>query len=48
MLAGDVDAVVRGELTLRNLLARAHTTIDGADVAVAPPRDDQPLTPGPD
>jgi hypothetical protein len=47
VLASDLDAVVRGELTLRNLLERAQTTIDGTAVAVAPPRDDQPLTPGP-
>jgi hypothetical protein len=48
VLATDLDAVVRGQLTLRNLLARAHTTIDGSEVAVAPPRADQALTPGPD
>lgn len=48
VLAADLDQVVRGDLTLRNLVSRAHTTIDGAEIAVAPPRDDQPLTPGPD
>ncbi len=48
VLASDLDAVVRGELTLRKLVERAHTTIDGTEVAVAPPGDDQPLTPGPD
>jgi hypothetical protein len=48
VLASDLDAVGRGEVTLRALLGRTRTTIDGADVAVAPPRDDQPLTPGPE
>lgn len=48
VLAKDVDEVIRGTITLRNLVARAHTTIDGAEVAIVPPRDDQPLTPGPD
>ena len=48
VLAADLDQVVRGDLTLRNLVSRAHTTIDGAEIAVPPPRDDQPLTPGPD
>lgn len=48
VLAKDVDEVIRGTLTLRNLVGRVRTTIDGAEVAVAPPRDDQPLTPGPE
>ena len=47
VLTADLDAVVRGELTLRDLVTRAHTTIDGTEVAIAPPRNDQPLTPGP-
>jgi hypothetical protein len=48
VLATDLAAVVRGELTLRTLLGRSRTTCDGMELAVAPPRDDQPLTPGPD
>jgi hypothetical protein len=48
VLAADLDAVVRGEQTLGNLLGRARTTIDGAEITVAPPRADQPLTPGPE
>jgi hypothetical protein len=48
VLAADLDQVVRGDLTLRNLVTRAHVTIDGVEISVAAPRDDQPLTPGPD
>lgn len=48
VLASDIDAVVRGELTVRMLLGRVRTTIDGTETAVAPPRDDLPLTPGPE
>jgi hypothetical protein len=48
VLAADLDAVVRGEQTLGNLLGRARTTIDGTEIVVAPPRADQPLTPGPE
>ena len=48
VLASDLDAVGRGEVTLRLLVERVHTTIDGIEIAVAPPGNDQPLTPGPD
>ena len=48
VLAADLEAVVRGELTLRALMGRARITIDGGEVAVAPPQTDQPLTPGPE
>lgn len=48
VLSADLDAVVRGELTLRTLLGRARPTIDGAEVVVEAPGDDQMLTPGPD
>lgn len=48
VLAADLEAVVRGELTLRALLGRSRITIDGGEVAVAPPQTDQPLTPGPE
>lgn len=48
VLSADVEAVVRGELTLRNLITRARTTIDGTEVTLAAPGNDQPLTPGPD
>jgi hypothetical protein len=48
VLKTDLDAVAGGELTLRTLLGRARTTIDGAEVPVVPPREDSPLTPGPE
>ena len=46
--SADIDSVIRGEVTLRDLLARTRTTIDGTDVAVKPPPPDGPLTPGPE
>lgn len=48
VLASDVDAVVRGELTARTLLARAQVVADGEDLALPPIREDLVLTPGPD
>ena len=48
MLSSDLDEVVRGNVTLRALLAKTRTTIDGGDVAVAPPSLDAVLTPGPE
>jgi hypothetical protein len=47
VLASDVEAVVRGELTARTLLERTRPTVDGAAITVTPPRDDLVLTPGP-
>lgn len=47
VLSSDLDEVVRGNVTLRALLAKTRTTIDGGDVVVAPPAVDAPLTPGP-
>jgi len=46
--SADLDAVLHGELTLRALITRARTTVDGAEVTVAPPAADAVLTPGPD
>lgn len=46
--SSDVDEVVRGKRTLRALLGDVHTTIDGEDLAVRPPRDDEVLAPGPE
>lgn len=46
--SADLDEVVRGKRTLRTLLATAHPTVDGADLAVALPADDMTLTPGPE
>jgi hypothetical protein len=48
VLASDVDATVRGELPLREVLARTHVTVDGAERKVAAPATDQVLTPGPE
>jgi hypothetical protein len=47
VLASDVDAVVRGELTARTLLARAQITCDGRDLSVPPIGESLELTPGP-
>ncbi|MCC7538463.1 MAG: hypothetical protein IT379_19720 [Deltaproteobacteria bacterium] len=44
----DLDEVVRGNRTLRALLADVRTTIDGQALAVGPPRGDEVLTPGPE
>lgn len=46
--SADLDDVVRGKRTLRTLLSQVHTTIDGADLVVTPPKDDETLTPGPE
>ncbi len=46
--SADLDAVHRGELTLRTLITRAGTTVDGAAITVTPPAADAVLTPGPD
>jgi hypothetical protein len=46
--SADLDSVIRGELTLHDLVARTRTTIDGAEVAVTPAPPDAPLTPGPE
>jgi hypothetical protein len=48
VLSSDLDAVIRGTTTVRELVAQTHTTIDGADVAITPPAHDAPLTPGPE
>jgi hypothetical protein len=48
VLSSDLDEVVRGNVTLRSLLAKTRTTIDGGEVAVEPPASDAPLTPGPE
>jgi len=48
VLASDVDAIVRGEVTAKGLLGRIRTTVDGAEIAMAPPREDLVLTPGPE
>jgi hypothetical protein len=48
VLASDVDAIIRGEATARSLLARVRTTVDGAEIAMAAPKDDLVLTPGPE
>jgi hypothetical protein len=47
VLAADVDATVRGELPLRDVLARTHVTVDGAARKVDAPAVDRVLTPGP-
>jgi hypothetical protein len=47
VLSSDLDEVIRGKVTLRALLAQTPTTIDGAEVVVAPPANDASLTPGP-
>ena len=46
--SADLDDVVRGKRTLHALLSTAHTTVDGADLAVEPPVDGMVLTPGPE
>jgi hypothetical protein len=48
VLAADLDATVRGELTLRDVLTRSHVTVDGAERKVAAPAANQDLTPGPE
>ena len=48
VLSSDVDDVLHGKVSLRTLLAQTRTTIDGADLAVAPPASDAILTPGPE
>lgn len=44
----DVDDVVRDGRAWHTLLAAAHMTIDGEEIAVPPPSDDEALTPGPE
>jgi hypothetical protein len=46
--SADLDSVVRGTTTLRDLVTRAHPTIDGAELAMIPVPPDGPLTPGPE
>jgi len=48
VLSSDIDDVLHGKISLRTLLAQARTTIDGADLTVAPPATDAVLTPGPE
>jgi hypothetical protein len=48
VLSTDLDEVVRGNVTLRALLGKTRTTIDGGEVAITPPLDDALLTPGPE
>lgn len=48
VLSADLAEVVRGNVTLRALLAKTRTTIDGGEIAVAPPAMDAILTPGPE
>jgi hypothetical protein len=48
VLSSDVDDVLHGKVSLRTLLAQTRTTIDGADLTVAPPAADAVLTPGPE
>jgi hypothetical protein len=46
--SADLDSVIRGELTLHDLVTRTRTTVDGAEIAVQPAAPDAPLTPGPE
>ena len=48
VLSSDVDDVLHGKVSVRTLLAQTRTTIDGADLTVAPPVADAILTPGPE
>ncbi len=47
VLASDLEAVVRKELTLRDLFRRVRVLVDGAERSVPPPVGEA-LTPGPD
>ncbi len=48
VLASDVDDVIRGKTTVRNLVTQTRTTIDGSELAMMPPASDATLTPGPE
>ena len=48
VLATDVDAVVRGEITLRESFRRAKITVNGEPRSIAVPPADLVLTPGPE
>jgi hypothetical protein len=48
VLSSDVDDVLHGKVSPRTLLAQTRTTINGADLPVAPPAGDTILTPGPE
>ena len=48
VLAADVDAVARGELSLRDLFRGVRVAVDGKERSIAVPSEDQVLTPGSD